>query len=134
MENKLNVLLIDDNPEDVRFARETLEESGQLGHLDVIADGEEAMEYLDNLSAEGMPDVILLDLYLPKKSGLEIMRVIKNDPKFKSTPIVLVTASTADEDFIRQFGLPAAACVQKPFDKAELRRVNELLSSEEAAA
>lgn len=134
METKLKVLLIDDNPDDIRFTRETLEASGQLGSLHVIEDGEKAHDYLMALDEAEMPDVILLDLYLPKKTGLEIMDLIKKDVKFKSTTVVIVTSSTANEEFFRAFNLPASACVQKPFDRTELRRVNEILSEVKTAA
>jgi CheY-like chemotaxis protein len=134
MQRQLNVLLIDDNPEDIRCARETLEASGHLENLHVIEDGEKAMDYLTALEEASMPDVILLDLYLPKKTGLELMDFIKREPKFKAARVVIVTSSTADEEFFKSFKLPADGCVQKPFDQEELRRVVDILAEEATAA
>lgn len=128
MTHKLNVLLVEDNSEDIQWTRETLLESQAVGRLDVIEDGEAALEYLKGLSDDFKPDLILLDLYLPKKTGLEILQEIKDNPALVSTPIIILTSSTANEEFIQRFNLPAKACLQKPIDLSEWSRLANALN------
>jgi CheY-like chemotaxis protein len=122
----LNALLIEDNPDDVLLTREALERSSLVNRLEVIGDGESAIERLLSLDEYSRPDVILLDLYLPKRTGIEVMDAIKQNRALDAVPVVILTSSTADEDFIRMFNLRANACLSKPIDVRALARAAQL--------
>lgn len=112
----LNVLLIEDNHDDILLTRETLEKSRLIGKLEIVQDGEEACERVRCLGVKDRPDVILLDLYLPRRTGMEVMDEIKANLDLSQVPVVILTSSTADEDFIRMYNLRANACLSKPID------------------
>jgi chemotaxis family two-component system response regulator Rcp1 len=116
------VLLVEDNPGDVRLTQEAFKESKLLHKLYVVRDGEEALDFLfrkGNFSVAPTPDLILLDLNLPKKSGREVLVEIKNDPNLKFIPVVVLTTSEADEDILNSYKLHANCYITKPveFDK-----------------
>ena len=115
----MQVLLVEDNPGDVRLTREALKDAKMYINLHVAADGSEAMAFLKN---EGeythvpRPDLILLDLNLPKKDGREVLKEIKESPELKSIPVVILTTSASDADISRSYILHANCYITKPVD------------------
>ena len=115
----VEILLVEDNPGDVRLTREALKEGKVYNNLHWAKDGVEALEYLKR---EGKhvdatrPDIILLDLNLPKKDGREVLAVIKNDERLMRIPVVVLTTSKAEEDVMRSYALHANCYVTKPVD------------------
>ena len=115
----IDILLVEDNPGDVRLTREALKDAKVLNEIYVARDGVEAMQFVHNegsFANAPMPDIILLDLNLPKKDGREVLAEIKKDPKLRHIPIVILTTSKADEDIIRTYDLHANAYITKPVD------------------
>lgn len=118
---KIQILLVEDNPGDVLLERENLEKSKILHDLHVVNDGVEAMEYLrkhNGFSGSTRPDLILLDLNLPKKDGREVLAEIKADPALRRIPVVVLTSSSAERDIVKSYDLQASAYVTKPVDLA----------------
>lgn len=113
----VEILLVEDNPADIRLTMELFKESKILNNLHVVEDGEEALAFLHKegkYSDAPHPDLILLDLKLPKVDGREVLADIKNDPELRRIPVVILTASRAEEDIIRTYDLYANAYVSKP--------------------
>jgi len=116
---KLNVkiLLVEDNPADVRFTQEAFREAKVLNTLHVVPDGVEAMEFLrreGKYAKAERPDVILLDLNLPRKNGYEVLAEIKEDPRLKRIPVVILTTSEAEQDVLKTYNLHANCYITKP--------------------
>ena len=125
----VDILLVEDNPGDVRLTKEALKDAKVLNEIYVVRDGVEAMEFLHNegsFKQVPMPDLILLDLNLPRKDGREVLAEIKRDPKLKHIPVVVLTSSKADEDIVKSYNLHANAYVTKPVD---LNRFTEIIHS-----
>ncbi|MBN2516097.1 MAG: response regulator [Deltaproteobacteria bacterium] len=115
----IEILLVEDNPGDVRLTREALKEGKVLNNLNVVTDGQEAMEFLRREGKYGdapRPDLILLDLNLPKKDGREVLAEIKADESLKMIPIVVLTTSQAEKDVIQTYNLGVNCYVTKPVD------------------
>ena len=115
----LGVLLVEDDPGDVMIAEEALKVSRLTSKLTVVPDGVEAIKYLRRENGYGdapRPDLILLDLNLPKKSGHEVLEEVKADPELRKIPIVVLTTSGAAEDVVRSYDLHANVFVTKPVD------------------
>ena len=115
----IDILLVEDNPGDVRLTKEALRDAKVLNEIHVAKDGVEAMQFVHkegSYSNAPMPDLILLDLNLPRKDGREVLAEIKKDPKLKHIPVVVLTTSKADEDIIRTYNLHANAYITKPVD------------------
>lgn len=115
----VEILLVEDNPGDRALAVEALRDSKINNHLHVAVDGEEAMNFLNksgNFRNAETPDIVFLDLNLPKKDGREILAEIKNNPRLKSIPVVVLTTSSAEEDIIRSYDLHANCYISKPLD------------------
>jgi two-component system, chemotaxis family, response regulator Rcp1 len=115
----VEILLVEDNPGDVRLTREALKEGKVYNNLHWAKDGVEALEFLRREGAHAgapRPDIILLDLNLPKKDGREVLAVIKNDGEFKHIPVVVLTTSKAEEDVLKSYALHANCYVTKPVD------------------
>ncbi|HEX2312182.1 MAG TPA: response regulator [Thermomonospora sp.] len=115
----IEVLLVEDDPGDVLLTREAFEDNKVGNSLKVVSDGEEAMAYLRRegpYAGAPRPDLILLDLNLPRKDGREVLEEVKADPKLRSIPVVVLTTSEADEDILRSYHLHANAYVTKPVD------------------
>ena len=122
----VSILLVEDNPGDVRLTQEALKESKVLNNLSVVADGVEAMAYLRRereYAAAILPDLILLDLNLPKKDGREVLEEIKSDPALRCIPVVILTTSTAEQDILRSYDLHANCYVTKPVDLEQFIKV-----------
>ena len=113
----IEILLVEDNPGDVRLTREALKEGKVYSNLHTVKDGVEAMEFLrrqGKYASVPRPDIILLDLNLPKKDGREVLQEIKNDDKLKRIPVVILTTSKAEEDVLKTYNLHANCYVTKP--------------------
>ncbi len=115
----VEILLVEDNPGDVRLTREAFADTRINNHLSVVGDGEEAMAFLrreGDYSAAPRPDIILLDLNLPRKSGREVLEEVKTDPNLLAIPIVVMTTSEAEGDILNSYYHHANAYVTKPVD------------------
>ena len=115
----VEILLVEDNPGDMRLTLEALKEGKVYSNLHWARDGVEALEFLRNEGKHAKaprPDIILLDLNLPKKDGREVLSVIKNDDNLKHIPVVILTTSKAEEDVVRSYNLHANCYVTKPVD------------------
>ena len=117
--NPIEILLVEDNPGDVRLEVEALKEAKILNHLSIVKDGAEAMEFLQRkgkFADVEKPDLILLDLNLPKKDGREVLAEIKADDDLKRIPVVVLTTSRNEEDVLKSYNLHANAYIVKPLD------------------
>jgi CheY-like chemotaxis protein len=115
----IEVLLIEDDPGDVLMTREAFEEHKVRNRLTVLTDGAEALEYLHRQGEYAdveLPDLILLDLNLPRRDGREVLADIKKDDELRQIPVVVLTTSNADEDILGSYRLHANAYVTKPVD------------------
>lgn len=115
----IEILLIEDNPGDARLTEEALKDGKVSNTLHVVYDGLEATDFLFNRNKykhAPRPDLIILDLNLPKKSGQEVLAEIKDDENLKSIPVVILTTSKAEEDIIRSYKLHANCFLTKPID------------------
>ena len=111
------VLLVEDSPGDVRLTREAFKDAKVHINLNVASDGAEAMDFLKRKGKHSdvpRPDLILLDLNLPKKDGREVLEEIKQSPVLKSIPVVILTTSASDEDILRSYRLHANCYITKP--------------------
>jgi chemotaxis family two-component system response regulator Rcp1 len=115
----IHILLVEDNPGDVRLTREALKEGKVINDLHVVEDGIEALAYLrhEGQYAKSVhPDIILLDLNLPRMDGRELLAKIKSDPSLRRIPVVILTTSKAEEDIIKSYDLHANCYITKPVD------------------
>jgi chemotaxis family two-component system response regulator Rcp1 len=115
----VEILLVEDNPGDVRLTIEALRDGKVRNHLNVVTDGVEALLYLrrqGRYAAAARPDLILLDLNLPRKDGREVLAEIKADPHLRSIPVVILTTSQADQDILKSYELNANCYITKPVD------------------
>lgn len=122
----IEILLVEDNPGDSRLAKEALKESKLKNNLYVAEDGVEAMNFLyktGKYSKMPRPDLVILDLNLPKKDGREVLAEIKNDDNLKRIPVVILTISKAEEDILKTYNLHANCYVTKPLDLDQFMKV-----------
>jgi CheY-like chemotaxis protein len=115
----IEVLLVEDDPGDVLMTQEAFEEHKVRNNLAVVNDGSEAIAYMrreGQYADAPRPDLVLLDLNLPRRDGREVLAEIKNDPDLRQIPVVVLTTSQADEDILRSYQLHANAYVTKPVD------------------
>jgi CheY-like chemotaxis protein len=122
----IEVLLVEDNPADVRLTQETLNDCKIKNNVYVVGDGVEAMDYLrrkGKYENAVRPDLIFLDLNMPRKSGREVLAEIKSDPDLKAIPVVILTISRNEEDIMRSYNLHANAYVMKPIDLIQFSKV-----------
>jgi CheY-like chemotaxis protein len=115
----VEILLVEDNPGDVRLTREALREGKVRNNLYVASDGVEALAFLrrEGQYADAVrPDLVLLDLNLPRKDGREVLEEIKADPSLRYIPVVVLTSSQAEQDILRAYDLHANCYVSKPVD------------------
>ncbi|TGL58319.1 response regulator [Leptospira sarikeiensis] len=114
-----DILLVEDNPADVRLTMEALNDLKSEKRLFVAKDGEEAIDFVKGegeFTGAERPDLILLDLNLPKKNGLEVLEELKSDPEYKRIPVVVLTTSGSERDIIATFNLHANSYIQKPVE------------------
>lgn len=122
----VEILLVEDDPGDVMMTREALEESKLLHTLHVLENGEEAVRFLrreEPYLEAPRPDLVLLDLNLPRLDGREVLSILKSDPGLRQIPCVVLTTSDAEEDVLRSYDLHANAYVTKPVDFAAFTKV-----------
>ncbi|MGC9999737.1 MAG: response regulator [Bryobacteraceae bacterium] len=128
----VELLLVEDSPGDVRLTKEALKEGRVLNNLTVVNDGEEAVALLrrqGQYANATRPDLILLDLNLPRKSGLEVLAEIKVDPDLKQIPVVVLTTSRAEQDILRTYELHANCYIVKPVDLDQFIGVVQAINS-----
>jgi len=122
----VQVLLVEDNPGDIQLTKEALENCKMYNSLHVADDGEKALDFLykqEGFETAPTPDLIILDLNLPKKNGMEVLQQIKTDEKLRSIPVVILTTSKAEEDIARSYQLHANCYIQKPLDFEQFIKV-----------
>jgi two-component system, chemotaxis family, response regulator Rcp1 len=115
----IEILLVEDSPGDVRLTKEALKDSKILNNLSITGDGMEAMAFLrkeGKYADATRPDLILLDLNLPKKDGREVLKEIKEDPLLRRIPVVILTTSRSEQDIIKTYDLHANCYINKPVD------------------
>ena len=122
----VEVLLVEDNPGDVRLTQEALKESAVNVHLSVAKDGVEAMDFLYHraqFESAPTPEMIVLDLNLPRKSGREVLSEVKADPNLRRIPVLVMTTSRAEQDVQRAYALNANCYITKPMDLDDFLRI-----------
>jgi CheY-like chemotaxis protein len=122
----VQMLLVEDNPGDVRLTKETLKDAKVIINLSVVKDGVEAMAFLRHESKYAKaprPDLVLLDLNLPRKDGREVLAEIKQDPDLKCIPVIIMSISNAEEDIIKSYNLYANAYVTKPLNLEQFAKI-----------
>lgn len=122
----IEILLVEDNAADVRLTQEALKEGKVHNVLRVARDGMEALEYLRQQGAHkdaARPDLVLLDLNLPRRDGREVLAEIKNDPELKTIPVVVLTTSSAEADILKSYSLHANCFITKPVDLEQFVQV-----------
>jgi chemotaxis family two-component system response regulator Rcp1 len=122
----IEILLVEDNPGDVDLAREALESTKMRNIFHVVNDGEAAMDFLlrrDVYTEVPRPDLILLDLNLPKKDGREVLAEVKSSDSLKRIPVVVLTTSRAEEDILKSYDLHANCYISKPIDFEQFLKV-----------
>jgi len=125
----IEILLVEDNPGDVRLTKEALKDAKVINNLHVAGDGIEALDFLKRQGKYPgaiRPDLILLDLNLPRKDGREVLGEIKADPGLRQIPVVILTTSKAEEDILRTYDLHANCYITKPVD---LEKFIEVISA-----
>ena len=123
---QVEILLVEDNPGDVELAREALAGSKLANRIAVVNDGEQALDYLfrrDPYGEAARPDLILLDLNLPRMDGREVLAAVKADPSLRRIPVVILTTSRSEEDILRSYDLHANCYITKPIDLNQFLRV-----------
>ncbi|MBN1800992.1 MAG: response regulator [Candidatus Lokiarchaeota archaeon] len=122
----VEILLVEDNPADVRLTQLAIKKSKLMNNLRIVQDGVEAIELLKQRGKykdDALPDLILLDLNLPKKNGFEVLKEIKNDDVLKRIPVVILSISNAEEDLLKSYNLHANCYIKKPVDINEFEKV-----------
>jgi CheY-like chemotaxis protein len=116
----IKILLVEDNPDDIDITKRALREAKVINKLWIVRDGQEALDFLRNEgeyrdpSACPRPGLILLDINLPKVNGIDVLKAIKDDPKLKRIPVVMLTVSKRDEDIIKSYNCGCNSFIQKP--------------------
>jgi CheY-like chemotaxis protein len=128
-DNLMEILLVEDNPKDLKLTLHALQNEKFSNHIEVARDGEEALDYINcrgrfaGRNADIHPRLVLLDLKLPKVDGLEVLRAIKSDPRTKAVPVVILTSSKEERDMVEGYHLGANAYIQKPVDFDRFREI-----------
>lgn len=132
-QSDVEILLVEDNPGDVELTLHALRKGKLANHIEVARDGEEALNFLfcrgahSQRSFDRPPKLVLLDLKLPKVDGLEVLRELKNDPRTKPIPVVILTASREERDIVTGYNLGVNAYIQKPVDFGQFNKAVETL-------
>jgi CheY-like chemotaxis protein len=123
----VEILLVEDNPDDVELTLHALRQENLVNNVEIARDGEEALDYIfcrgrhAGREFNHQPRVVLLDLKLPKVDGLEVLRILKADPRTQAIPIVVLTSSREETDMVRSYKLGVNAYIQKPVDFDQFR-------------
>jgi len=128
----IEILLVEDNPGDARLTLEAFKEGRVLNNLTVMKDGVDALEYLYRqgpYANSPQPDLILLDLNLPRKDGREVLEIIKADERLRKIPVVVLTSSASEEDIARAYSRHANCYITKPVDLDQFLRVVQSIES-----
>jgi two-component system response regulator len=128
--NNFKILLVEDNPADVSLTKKAIQKSELVSQLDVVKDGVEAIKFLQKFKKDShvdRPDLILLDLNLPKKSGLEVLKEIKEDEDLRRIPVVVLTISSNEEDLLKAYNLHANCFINKPLNIKEFYIIIEFI-------
>jgi two-component system, chemotaxis family, response regulator Rcp1 len=128
----VQILLVEDSPGDIRLTREVLREAKIANELHIVKDGEGAMAYLrrqGEYADAPRPDLILLDLNLPRKDGREVLAELNGDPDLHRIPVIVLTTSAAQQDVLRSYDLKAACYITKPIDLDEFISVVRSIES-----
>ena len=126
MGRAVQMLLVEDNPGDIRLTKETLRDAKVMVNLHVVGDGVEAMAFLRKEGKHAnapRPDLVLLDLNLPKKDGREVLAEMKQDPDLRRIPVVILTISNGQEDILKSYNLHANAYVTKPLNLEQFAKI-----------
>lgn len=126
----VDILLVEDNPGDVRLVQEAFKESRLVNNMMVAEDGETAIAMLrqeGEYKGSARPDLVLLDLNIPLKSGLEVLKEIRSDDRLKSIPVIILTTSKAEQDILRSYNLNCNAYVIKPVRLDQFQEAMEAL-------
>ena len=129
---QVDILLVEDNPGDVRLTQEALKEAKVMNELSVVSNGEEALSFLrrrGSFSSAPRPDLIMLDLNLPRMDGREVLAQIKADPDLKRIPVVILTTSSAEKDILVTYNLHANCYITKPVDLDQFLEVVKSIES-----
>lgn len=128
--DKPRILLVEDNPGDIRLTQEALKVSQLEIYLDVVSDGEQAVDFLlkrNKFTDAIRPHIVLLDLNLPKKNGIEVLKEIKAHEELKKIPVIVLTTSDADHDISKAYSLHANCYILKPVDFDDFAKVIQLI-------
>lgn len=122
----IEILMVEDNPGDIRLTKEALRANKVRNNMSTALDGEDALAFLrkqGKYKSAPKPDLIILDLNLPRKNGMEVLKELKEDPVLKRIPVVILTTSRAEEDIIKSYDLHANCYVTKPVDLDQFMKV-----------
>jgi CheY-like chemotaxis protein len=125
--SELDILLVEDNQDDMDLALHALQRAKVANRIFVVRDGEEALEFLfcrgkySERSLDHPPKLVLLDLKLPKIDGMEVLKLVKSDPRTKTIPVVMMTSSKEERDLVNSYNLGANSYIQKPVDFDQFR-------------
>jgi CheY-like chemotaxis protein len=128
----IEILLVEDNAADVRLTREAFDDAKVLNNLNVVGDGVEAMAYMrreGKYANATRPDLVLLDLNMPRKDGREVLAEVKADPDLMRIPVVILTVSKAEEDVLKSYNLHANCYISKPVNLAQFLKVVESIEN-----
>ncbi|HWD20360.1 MAG TPA: response regulator [Verrucomicrobiae bacterium] len=129
MSEPIEILLVEDNPNDLELALHALEKHNIANKIHIVRDGEEALDFLFCRGAfsartfDSPPKVVLLDLKLPKVDGMEILRAVKSDPRTKAVPVVVMTSSKQQRDLVESYNCGVNSYIQKPINFTEFQEV-----------
>jgi CheY-like chemotaxis protein len=132
MTEKIKILLVEDNPADAELTRETLAQSKILVNMSVVSDGLEALAFLrreGDYANANRPDLLLLDLNMPRMDGREVLAEMKGDPSLRRIPVVILTSSEAESDVAKSYDLHASAYVVKPVDLSGFDQIVKAIES-----
>ena len=130
--NFINILLIEDNDADVELIKEALDNEDIINRMSIVNDGEEALYYLEKkhpYEKTITPDIIILDLNLPKIDGREVLRIIKRSKKFKMIPVIILSTSDSEEDINKTYNMHANCYIKKPIDFNSFKQIVENIKS-----